>query len=88
MGLYRDNGTGNGNYYFGFRVTGLKFRDRIWCIWGSYYNIPKAIFYLLKGDDKVCQLREPKAGKPMIADSGLGAVMLANVYQDPPCTLT
>ena len=27
--------------------------DRIWGIWGSYYNIPKAvIFYLLKGDYK------------------------------------
>ena len=24
--------------------------DRIWDIWGSYDNIPKAIFYLLKGD--------------------------------------
>ena len=24
--------------------------DRIWDIWGSYYHIPKAIFYLLKGD--------------------------------------
>ena len=24
--------------------------DRIWGIWGSCYNIPKAIFYLLKGD--------------------------------------
>ena len=24
--------------------------DRIWGIWGSYYNIPKTIFYLLKGD--------------------------------------
>ena len=23
----------------------------MWGIWGSYYNIPKAIFYLLKGDD-------------------------------------
>ena len=23
---------------------------RIWGIWGSYYNIPKAIVYLLKGD--------------------------------------
>ena len=23
--------------------------DRIWGIWGSYHNIPKAIFYLLKG---------------------------------------
>ena len=26
--------------------------DRIWGIWGSYYNIPKAIFYLLKGDSR------------------------------------
>ena len=24
--------------------------DRIWGIWGSYYKLPKAIFYLLKGD--------------------------------------
>ena len=23
---------------------------RIWGIWGSWYNRPKAIFYLLKGD--------------------------------------
>ena len=27
--------------------------DRIWGIWGSYYNIPKAIFYLLNGDYRV-----------------------------------
>ena len=25
---------------------------RIWDTWGSYYNIPKAIVYLLKGDYK------------------------------------
>ena len=24
--------------------------DTIWGVWGPYYNIPKAIFYLLKGD--------------------------------------
>ena len=24
--------------------------DRLWGIWGSYYHIPKAFFYLLKGD--------------------------------------
>ena len=24
--------------------------DRIWGIWGSYSNIPKGIFYLLKGN--------------------------------------
>ena len=23
--------------------------DRIWGIWGSYYNIPETIFYLIKG---------------------------------------
>ena len=27
-------------------------RYRIWGIWGSYYHIPKAIFYLLQGDYK------------------------------------
>ena len=27
--------------------------DRIWVIWGSYDNIPKAIFCLLKGDYRV-----------------------------------
>ena len=26
--------------------------DRLWGIWGSYFSIPKAIFYLLKGDYK------------------------------------
>ena len=31
-------------------TMGLRFRDRIWGIWGSYYNIPKAMFYLLQGD--------------------------------------
>ena len=25
---------------------------RIWGIWGSYYTIPKAIFYILKGGYK------------------------------------
>ena len=29
--------------------------DRIWGIWGSYYNMPKAIFYLLKGDYRALQ---------------------------------
>ena len=24
--------------------------DRLWGIWGSYYNIPEAIFYPIKGD--------------------------------------
>ena len=38
-----------------FRAAGSVFRaegppHRIWDIWGSYCNMPKAIFYLLKGD--------------------------------------
>ena len=42
--------------------------DRIWAIWGSYYNIPKAIFYLLKGDykaknqDMAIRISEPGSG--------------------------
>ena len=28
--------------------------DRIWSIWGSYYKIPNAIFYLLEGDHTPC----------------------------------
>ena len=32
--------------YIGLRVKGLGF----WGIWRSYSHIPKAIFYLLKGD--------------------------------------
>ena len=31
--------------------------DRIWGIWGSYCNIPKAMFYLLKVDYKGLGLR-------------------------------
>ena len=27
--------------------------DRIWGVWGSYYDIPKAIFYLLKLDKQI-----------------------------------
>ena len=44
LGLYRDNGKENGNYHNGV--------CRIWGIWNLIiiYNIPKAIFYLLKGD--------------------------------------
>ena len=32
-------------------TSGSNFRPTaVWGIWGSYYKIPKAIFYLLKGD--------------------------------------
>ena len=34
----------------GLRVYSPPLVDRIWGIWASDYNIPKAIFYLLKGD--------------------------------------
>ena len=49
----------------GFRILGLYWGysppevDRIWGIWGSYSNIPKAILYLLKGDYK------PKSLEPV-----------------------
>ena len=39
--------------------------DRLWGIWGSYYNIPKAIFYLLKGTIGSRVERESwESGKP------------------------
>ena len=28
--------------------------DRIWGMWGCHYNLPKAIFYLVKGGRKAC----------------------------------
>ena len=31
-------------------IWGLGFKDSIWGFWGSYYNLPEAIFYLLKGN--------------------------------------
>ena len=31
--------------------------ERIWGTWGSYYSIPNAIFYLLKGDYKWLTIR-------------------------------
>ena len=35
------------------RLYSPPYVDRTWGIWGSCYNIRKAIFYLLKGDDRV-----------------------------------
>ena len=35
--------------------------DRIWGIWGSYCNIPKAIFYLLKEDYKSARAMQAEA---------------------------
>ena len=48
MGLWRLQGP---------QVVGTRFDlslgvDSIWGIWGSFYNIPKAMFYLFQGDYK------------------------------------
>ena len=43
-GFYGDNGNKTETTIMGY------IGHRIWGIWGSYYTIPKAIFYLLKGD--------------------------------------
>ena len=50
-------------------ASNLDFLGRIWSRWGSYDNIPKAIFYLLKGDYRVlevqgcgCGALSPKCG--------------------------
>ena len=33
---------------------------RIWVIWGSYYNLPKAMLYLLKGEYTFFESKESK----------------------------
>ena len=43
-------------YGLGIRVYSPPHVDRIWGIWGSYYNKPQAIFYLLKGDYRLLGL--------------------------------
>ena len=37
----------------------MGFRVRIEGWWGSYYHIPKPIFYLLKGDEIIRKLKDP-----------------------------
>ena len=49
MGLYRVEGLGF-NIMRRHNPPGV---DRIWGTWGSYYNITKAIFHLLKGHYRV-----------------------------------
>ena len=36
--------------YWGYSPPSV---DRLWDIWGPYYNVPRAIFYLLKGDFRI-----------------------------------
>ena len=55
MGVILDNGKENANYYIGFKFLGFggyssSEVDRRWGMWRSDYNMPKAVFYLLKGD--------------------------------------
>ena len=39
-----------GHFAATVRVYSPPYLDRIWGIWGSYYNIPKAVSFLLQGD--------------------------------------
>ena len=45
---------------------------RIWGIWGSDYKIPKAIFYLLKGDYKFCVQDSPSSEVGASAEDAKG----------------
>ena len=48
--------------------------DRIWSIWGSYFNIPKAIFYLLKVDYNSDEVRCPDKADQVVGVGGQIAV--------------
>ena len=43
----------NGNCHLGLRAHSPPYVDRIRGIRGSYHNLPKAIFHLLKRDNKL-----------------------------------
>ena len=74
-------GLGFGVWGLGFRVLGLGFLgfsvyrppevDRIWGIRGSYYHIPRAIFYLLKGG-----YRERATGHIRIMEKNMEATII------------
>ena len=55
----------------GFQNIWSPLRDRLWGIWGSYYDIPRAIFYLLKGDynEVLVMLRFPFSWMAMVLRS-------------------
>ena len=71
------NGKENGNYYLGLRVLGMgqvyspPYADRILGVCGSCYNIPKAIFYLLRGDYNAqvqsCHHHQPTGRKALLS---------------------
>ena len=53
LGFYWDNGKENGNCYLGFRVK-VPLKHIEYGVYGDpIFNIPEAIFYLLKGDYRV-----------------------------------
>ena len=49
-------------------------------MWGSYYKIPKAIFYLLKGDYRAQLL-------PLACEDMEGAILLPDPDKDPTVSL-
>ena len=51
LGKYRRDGAGNFTRYDFWGILGYSPPEvnRTWSIWGSYHNISKAIFYILKG---------------------------------------
>ena len=61
--------------------------DRIWGIWGSYYNILKAIFYLLKGDYKACwttaYFNAAQEHWPMLASPGISKIQALKSLHKP-----
>ena len=61
------------------RLTGYSppYGDRMWGIWGSYYTVHEAGFYLLKGEHSIqsCRLRLT-ARHPPVAAVGSGCSFL------------
>ena len=54
LGLYRDNGKENGNYYLGFRIQGSLFRVKVsgFRVQGSWYEFrPECSGFSLGGKD-------------------------------------
>ena len=58
--------------------------DGIWGIWESYYNIPTAIFYLLKGDYRTWYM---KPGRGLWGNNAWTAGFSANTGRPPGSVL-
>ena len=46
------------------RTTGPPYANRIWGIWGSYNDVPQAMFYLLMGDYNATPHNVPRQLSP------------------------